>query len=101
MLHSQFAKAASGQLQAIKQLLREFDRAGLLEPEALRQSSVFHVPKDVPIDLAGYVFLREGPPPWDEETLHPYLVEYERDVGRLRALEEALAIARAGGENVY
>lgn len=102
MLHSQFAKAARGQLQAIKQLLREFDRAGLLEPEALQQSSVIHVPKDLPIDLAGYVLLREGPPPWDEETLHRYLVEYERDLERLRALkEEALAIARAGGENVY
>lgn len=102
MLHSQFAKAARGQLRAIKQLLREFDRAGLLEPEALQQSSVIHVPNDVPIDLAGYVFVREGPPPWDAETLHPYLVEYDRDLARLRKLkEEALAIARAGGENVY
>lgn len=102
MLHSLFAKAVRGQLQAIKQLLREFDRAGLLEPEALQHSSVIHAPKDMPIDLAGYVFLREGPPPWDEETLRPYLAVYERDLERLSTLkQEALALARAGGEDVY
>jgi hypothetical protein len=102
MLHSLFAKAARGQLQAIKQLLREFDRAGLLEPEVLQQSPVIHVPKDLPMDLAGFVFVREGPPPWSEATLRPYLVEHERDLARLKALkEDALAIARARGENVY
>lgn len=45
MLHSLFAKAARGQLQAIKQLLREFDRAGLLEAEILQQSSCSMFPE--------------------------------------------------------
>ncbi|MCK1718705.1 hypothetical protein [Bradyrhizobium sp. 141] len=102
MLLSLFVKAARGQLQAIKQLIREFERACLLEPEVLQQSAVIHIPKDVPIDLAGYVFLREGAPPWDEATLRPYLLDYEGDLARLQTLkEEALATARAGGENVY
>lgn len=101
-LNGLFARVIRGQLRAIQQFLRECNRAGLLEPEIVQQSKVIHVPRDVPIDLAGFIARREGPPPWDEETLRPYLAEYERDLAHLRTLkEEALAQARAGGENVY
>ena len=102
MLHGLFARIVKGQLRPIKQLFREGDRAGLREPEVLHHSPVIHIPNDLPDDLGSYVFLREGPPPWDEETLAPYLAEHERDLGRLKLLkEEALREARARGEDVY
>ncbi|MCK1666311.1 hypothetical protein [Bradyrhizobium sp. 153] len=101
-LHGLFARIINGQLRPIKQFLRECQRAELLEAEVLQESSVIHVPKNVPMDLAGYILLREGPPPRDEGTLRPYFAEYERDLALLKLLkEEALLKARAGGENVY
>ncbi|EHR04593.1 hypothetical protein [Bradyrhizobium sp. WSM471] len=101
-LHGLFARTIKGQLRPIKQFLRECERAGLLDPEVLQHSAVIHAPKDIPFDLACYVLIREGRPPWSKETLRPYLAEYERDLARLKTLkEDALRQARAGGENVY
>ncbi|MGY4626676.1 hypothetical protein [Bradyrhizobium sp. USDA 4486] len=102
MLRGLFARIIQGQLRAIKQFLRECERAGLFDSEVLQCSVVVHAPKNVPLELAGYILEREGPPPWSEETLRPYLADYQRDLARLKALkEEALRQARAGGENVY
>lgn len=102
LLHGLFGRGIKGQLRPIRQFIRECRRAGLLEAEVAQESPVIHAPKDVPLDLAAYVILREGPPPWDEATLKPYLAEYERDLARLKLLkEQALREARARGENVY
>ena len=102
MLRGLFTRIVEGQLRPIKQFFRECERAGLLEAEVLQESPVIRVPNNVPMDLASYVLRREGPPPWDEDTLKPYFLEYERDLARLRLLkQEALREARARGENVY
>ena len=79
LLHGLFAAVVQGRPRAMKQFLRECGRAGLLDPEVAQLASVIHVPNDLPPDLAGYILMREGPPPWDKATLTPYLADYDRD----------------------
>lgn len=56
----------------------------------------------MPIDLAAYLIRQEGLPPWDDQLLERYRTEYEADLAHIARLkEEALAEARANGENVY
>ncbi|WP_156948729.1 DUF5681 domain-containing protein [Bradyrhizobium sp. WSM1417] len=102
MLEALFLGAMAGKIGALKQFLAECTRAGLLEPSLALACGAVQAPRDVPLDLAGYIIRNEGLPPWDDRILKHYRAEYEADVARIAELKrEALAKARADGENVY
>lgn len=102
MLHGLFARAMTGEIRALKQFLTECARAGLLDAPHALGCAVIEAPRDMPIDLAGYIIRQEGLPPWRERLMARYRAEYEADLAHIAKLkEEALAEARANGENVY
>ena len=101
MLNGLFRRAVKGELRAIQQFLKMCDSAGLLQPQAAALGPVLHLPTNIPWELACYILMREGHPPWRPSLVEAYLAEYEADLARLKQLEEVdRADRRAGAKNV-
>lgn len=84
MLYGLYGRVLKGEVGALKALLAEFKKAGLLEPPAAAPSSgVIKVPKGVPGDLANRLIRTGGAPPWDEELYYQLKAEYEHDLTQL------------------
>ena len=66
-MHGLVKSGLGGKLSAIKAVLLECKKAGLLETPAQQTSGVIFVPKEVPIELANRLIRIAGLPPWDDE----------------------------------
>jgi hypothetical protein len=89
MLIGMSKRALQGQVRAIKALLQECDKAGLLKPLS-SHDPVITVPKDVDSTIFCALLRRYGRPPWSEELYKTVEEEHRRDREKLdRLLEEA------------
>ncbi len=89
MLHGLAKSGLRGKLSAIRAVLLECKKAGLLEaPPAQQASGVIFAPKGVPIELADRLIRMAGPPPWDDDLFDQCKAEYERDCENIERLEE-------------
>jgi len=91
MLHALAKQALSGQIRALRQILKLFKEARLLEaPPPAQTCGVLEVPKGVPMELATRLIRLAGPPPWDADLFDETKAEYEADCAHIeKLLEEA------------
>lgn len=87
MLIGMSKRALQGQVRAIKALLQECEKAGLLKPLSLHQS-VMVVPKGVDSTIFCALLRRYGPPPWSEELYKTVEAEHRQDREKLDRLFE-------------
>src|SRR5258705_268806 len=87
-LHGFVKSGLGGKLSAIKAVLLECKKAGLLETPTQLTSGVIFAPKGVPTSLAARVVRIAGPPPWDDELYDQCEAEYERDCENIERLTE-------------
>ena len=88
MMHGLVKSGLGGKLSAIKAVLLECKKAGLLETPTQLTSGVIFAPKGVPTSLAARVVRIAGPPPWDDELYDQCEAEYERDCENIERLTE-------------
>jgi hypothetical protein len=89
MMHGLVKSGLRGNVSAIKTVLLECKKAGLLDaPPAPQTSGVIFAPKGVPIELACRLIRIAGPPPWDDELYDQCKAEYERDCENIERLTE-------------
>jgi hypothetical protein len=89
MMHGLVKSGLRGKVPAIKVVLLECKKAGLLEaPPAKQTSGVIFAPKGVPTELAARLVRIAGPPPWDDELYDQCKAEYERDCENIERLTE-------------
>ena len=87
MLHALAKQALGGQVRALRQILKLFKEAGLLEaPPPPQTHGVLIVPKDVPVELASRLVRLAGPPPWDADLFNEAKAEYEADCAHIQRL---------------
>ena len=86
-LHGLFGRVVKGEIRAIKQFLKECDRAGLLAAQTAAFDCVVHLPNDIPWELACYILQHAGLPPWDPLLVASHLAEYKADLERLERVE--------------
>ena len=93
MLHALAKQALGGQIRALRQILKLFKEAGLLEaPTPPQTHGVFVVPKNVKAELAVRLIRLAGPPPWDADLFDEVEAEYEADCAHIeRLLKETKA----------
>ena len=93
MLHGLIKSGLQGNVRAIKEFFREFQKAGDLEPPVSEQaSSVVFAPKGMPVELACRLIRLAGLPPWDVELFEHCEAEYNNDretIQKLIAEEKA------------
>ena len=87
MLHAAAKRALGGQLRALRQLIKLFKEAGLLEAAPLpRAHGVIEVPRGVPLGLATRLIRLAGPPPWDADLFDETKAEYEAACAHIEKL---------------
>jgi hypothetical protein len=87
MLFAMAKPALAGKIRSIRQILREFKDAGLLEAPLWPQSSgVLRVPKGVPMQLAARLVQLVGVPPWEADVFDAFKAEYEADCAHIEKL---------------
>jgi Family of unknown function (DUF5681) len=93
MLHALAKQALGGQIRALRQILKTFKAAGLLEaPTPPQTHGVIVVPREVPMELAVRLVRLAGPPPWDADLFDEAKAEYDADCANIqRLLEKAKA----------
>jgi hypothetical protein len=78
MLHAVAKRALGGELRALRQMIKLFKEAGLLEAAPAPQThGVIRVPKGVPMGLAVRLIRLAGPPPWDADLFDETKAEYD------------------------
>jgi hypothetical protein len=88
-LHALAKQALGGQIRALRQILKLFKEAGLLEaPTRPQTHGVLEVPKGVPTELAVRLIRLAGPPPWDADLFDEAKAEYEADSAHIQRLLE-------------
>lgn len=97
MLHALVKQALGGQIRPLRQILKLFKEASLLEaPPPPQTNGVLEVPKGVPMELAVRLIRLAGPPPWDADLFDEAKAEYEADCAHIqRLLEETKEKYRA------
>jgi hypothetical protein len=89
MLHGLAKQALQGQIRALRQLMKLFKEAGLLEaPPPPKTHGVLEVPKGVPMELAVRLIRLSGPPPWDADLFDETKAEYEADCAHIEKLNK-------------
>jgi hypothetical protein len=89
MLHALAKQGLGGQIRALRQLMKLFKEAGLLEaPTPPQTHGVLEVPKGVPMGLAVRLIRLAGPPPWDADVFDEAKAEYEADCAHIDKLFE-------------
>ena len=87
MLHALAKQALGGQIRALRQILKLFKEAGLLEaPTPPQTHGVLVVPKDVPGELASRLVRLARLPPWDADLFDEAKAEYEADCAYIQRL---------------
>jgi len=75
-------------LRAIKEILLECKKAGLLDAPVRQTSGTLTVPKGVPVGLFARLVRMAGPPPWDDDLYDQCKAEYESDSDNIERLLE-------------
>jgi len=87
MLHASAKQALGGQIRALRQILKLFKDAGLLEaPSQPPTCGVLHAPLGVPMELVARLIKLSGPPPWDADLFDQTKAEYEADCANIERL---------------
>lgn len=87
VLYAMAKQALGGKIRSIRQILKEFKSAGLLEAPLWSQTSgVLIVPEGVPMQLAVRLVQLVGVPPWDADLFDAFKAEYEADCARIQKL---------------
>jgi hypothetical protein len=87
MLFAMAKPALAGKIRSVRQILKEFRSAGLLETPLWPQSSgVLVVPKGVPMQLAVRLVQFVGVPPWEADVFDAFKAEYEADCAHIQKL---------------
>ena len=87
MLHALMKQGLGGKIRALREILKLFKVAGLLEAVPPPQThGVLEVPKGVPMDLACRLIKLAGPPPWDADLFDETKAEYEADCAHIEKL---------------
>ena len=90
MLFALAKQALAGQMRALRQILKAFKAAGLLEaPTPPQTNGVLVVPKGLPMKLAARLVGLAGPPPWDADLFDAAEAEYYADRAHIQRLLEA------------
>ncbi|MEA2876750.1 MAG: hypothetical protein QOF14_1946 [Hyphomicrobiales bacterium] len=80
-------QALAGKIRSLRQILKTFRGAGLLEaPMWSQTNSVVTVPKGVPMQLAVRLIQLVGVPPWDAYLSDAFKAEYDADCAHIRKL---------------
>ena len=91
ILHALAKRALGGQLRALRQLIKLFKEAGLLEAAPPPQThGVIEVPKGVPLDLACRLIKLAGPPPWDADLFDETKAEYDAACAHIEKLTKEM-----------
>lgn len=91
-------RAMKGEIRAIKALLKECERAGLLEkPAAKFLRGFIEIAREV-WHLGKVLVERAGPPPWDADLFANLNAEYEKDQAIIDELERELRQTRKANE---
>ena len=87
-MHGLAKNGLRGKLRAIKEILLECKKAGLLDAPVRQTSGTLTVPNGVPIGLYARLVRIAGPPPWDDDLYDQCKAEYESDSDNIERLLE-------------
>jgi hypothetical protein len=87
MLFAMAKPALAGKIRSLRQILKEFKGAGLLEAPVWPQSTgALVLPKGVPMQLAVRLIQFVGVPPWEADDFDVFKAEYEADCAHIQKL---------------
>jgi hypothetical protein len=93
-------RAIKGEIRAIKALLKECEKAGLLEkPATIFRGGVIEIPREA-WHIGSALVAISGPPPWDADLFAKLDAEYEKDQADIDELERELRQMRKTNETV-
>lgn len=93
-------RAMKGEIRAIKALLKECEKAGLLEkPATIFRGGVIEIPREA-WHIGSALVAISGPPPWDADLFAKLNAEYEKDQAEIDELERELRQTRKTNETV-
>lgn len=86
LLTSLAKRTFKGESRAAKQFLKHCEAAGLLQPPAVEETSVFEIPKGCNPGIVKVLLETQGLPPWDPDVYATLEAEYRRDADHIEEL---------------